>query len=146
MLDFTNNRLTPPLYEQIKCSCLYNKINKFKLYVKKKNSITYFAMKWLRYFWRRGGGGDKETQQLTNGIIITFFYYDQCPRCKFPFRKRPLPFYRHSDNFDLLLCDSVKNKEDSKWNCKPVLTWFNAMQAHSSRKKNQKPKTEFVNA
>ena len=56
------------------------------------------------------------------GLSLFFFYYDQCLRYKFPFRKRSLPFYRLSDIFDLLLCDSVKNKEDSKWNCKLVLT------------------------
>ena len=82
----------------------------------KKNSITYSTNKVNSLF------GVKKTQQLTNGIIIIFFYYDQCLRYKFPFRKRSLPFYRLSDIFDLLLCDSVKNKEHSKWNCKLVLT------------------------
>ena len=83
----------------------------------KKNSITYFRNKVSSLF------GVKKTQQLTNGIIIFFFfYYDQCLRYEFPFRKRPLPFFRLSDIFDLFLCDSIKNKEDSKWNCKPVRT------------------------
>ena len=86
MLDFTNNRLTPPLYEQIKCSCLYNKINKFKLYVKKKNSITYFAMKWLRYFWRRGGGGGlKKRSNKQMGLSLIFFTTTNVRVANFPF-------------------------------------------------------------
>ena len=73
-------------------------------------------------FFGGAAGGDKETQQLTNGIIITFFTTTNVRVANFPFVNGRFHFIDTLTFFDLFLYDSIKNKEDSKWNCKPVLT------------------------
>ena len=89
MLGFTNNNSHHRFMNNFNTGVCITKLRRSQML--KKNSVTSYKKSEF-FVW------DKETQQLTNGIII-YSYYDQCLRCKFPFRKRLLPFYRHSDIF-----------------------------------------------
>ena len=68
-----------------------------------------------------GGGGQRNT--ATNKWDYHYFFTTTNVRvANFPFVNGCFHFIDTLTFFDLFLYDSIKNKEDSKWNCKPVLT------------------------